>query len=176
MISCNNKPVTIEKSRNDSLKKYFKLASDVSLTTNIKDSLTNKTLSFVNLEDNDTVTRFYLAEISKFYLKTLNFKGYNKVAKIHLEKSILSFDTLSFARYYRYKGGYFRRKGIYDSSFYYYLKAEKYYSKLNIQLEVANINLNQGLTQYSANDFLGAELSLTKAYHIFKNSTKLYQL
>jgi tetratricopeptide (TPR) repeat protein len=59
-----------------------------------------------------------------------------------------------------------------DSSFIYFIKAEKVYSKPSDELVLGNILLNKGVIQYLKSDFLGAELSLTRAYSFFKNSDK----
>ncbi|PJE39465.1 MAG: hypothetical protein CUR32_12305 [Flavobacterium sp.] len=97
---------------------------------------------------------------------------FNRSSDILLEDSYASKDSINLGKAYRCKATYHKKIQSLDSSYYYYLKSEKLYYKRNDQLILANILLNKGIVQYLRSDFLGAELSLTRAYTIFKDSEK----
>lgn len=138
------------------LDKSYLFSNNIPNTKKDRDTLFSLMLNFYNLKQWDK------------YLKTSE-----KLQKY----SILKNDSLNLAKFYRYRGSYYKRKEVFDSSFYYYLNAEKIYLKQNDEINLAIISLNKGIVQYSINEYLGAELSLSKAYYIFKNSddkNKLY--
>jgi signal transduction histidine kinase len=89
-----------------------------------------------------------------------------------LRDAIKHQDTFNIAKAFRYKSEYFKKKGITDSAFYYLLKAERAYVILNDRVNLGKVLLAKGVTQYYGNDYLGAELSITKAYGLLKNSTE----
>ena len=176
--SCNSKSMSKEElAKNDSIKKYLKLAGNDTLDFKLRDKFNDKAFSFVDLNKNDTLTRSYLSDVSFNYMGTLNKDLFNKIAKIHYEKSSKSNDTLNLARYYRYKAGYFKNTFINDSSLYYYIKAEKFYKKTNDELGLAIVYQNKGDLQYDNYDCLGAEILCFKAYYIYKknnNKERIY--
>lgn len=169
LSSCTFKSIDKEEAaKNDSIQKYLKLAANDTLDFKLRDKFNNKAFSLVDLSKNDTLTRFYLSNVSFNYMGTLNKDSFNKIAKIHYEKSSKSNDTLNLARYYRYKAGYFKNTFINDSSLYYYIKAEKFYKKTNDELGLAIVYQNKGDLQYDNYDCLGAEISSLKSYTIYK--------
>ncbi|HCQ12583.1 MAG TPA: sensor histidine kinase [Flavobacterium sp.] len=126
--------------------------------------------------DNTQRNRDTLFTILFQYYKLKDWKNFDKLSKNLLLKSISSNDSLNLVKVYRYKAGKFKNTGVFDSSYYYYQKAEKIYFKLNDKLNYATVLLNKGIVQSIASDFLGAELSLIKAYSIFKMSDENQQL
>ena len=97
---------------------------------------------------------------------------FNNSSKVLLKNSLVSRDSLNLGKAYRCRATYYKNNQNLDSSFIFFSKAEKIYFKLNDQLVLANIYLNKGIVQYLVSDFLGAELSLTRAYAIYKDSDK----
>lgn len=168
IVSCNKK-TTSTNTRNDSVEKYLKLASNDTLPLETRKKLNNKAFKFIDLEKNDSVVRWYLSEVT---FNTLDFKDsvdYFEKSKLHYQKSIESNDTLNLARFYRYRGGFHKTVSYkLDSSFYYYLKSEKLYKRLNDENALGVIYYNKGSILSSINDFSGAELEFIKAERIFK--------
>ena len=126
---------------------------------------------FVVNQDNTTKTRLYLSKILLNYYSIDKLDKLDKVSNILLKKSISSNDTANIGLSYRSRGYFFKNNKIYDSAFYYYLKAEKIYTKLS-KTDYANVLLNKGMVQYKAGDNLGADLTLTRAYLIFKEANQ----
>lgn len=119
---------------------------------------------------NTSQNRDTLFSIVYRYYEKKDWINFQESSKLLMKNSLLANDTNNVVKSYRYKANYFKRTEVYDSSFYYYLKAEKIYSKKNDKLNLAIILLNKGIVQHIKNDYLGAELSLSKAYYIFKET------
>jgi signal transduction histidine kinase len=168
--SCTPKTDKNETAINDSIKKYLDLAGNDTLDFTLRNKYNDKAFSLIDLSRNDTLTRFYLSSISYNYMRLNESKKYKNAAEHHLKKSILKKDTLNLARYYRYKAANFKNTFIKDSSYYYYIKAEKLYKKTNDEFGLAVIYLNKSFIQKEINDYLGSELSAFKAYYFFKKN------
>ncbi len=167
-VSCTKK-TTISDSRNDSVEKYLKLASIDTLPTEIRKKHNNKAFSFIDLEKNDSVVRWYLCEAALRYNWIKDSTNYYKVSKLHYSKSIEANDTINLARFYRYKAGYLKDTSKFlDSSYFYYLKSEKLYRKCADEEALGVIYYNKGSILSFINDFSGAELEYIKAEKIFK--------
>jgi signal transduction histidine kinase len=166
--SCTSKTIdTNANATNDSIKKYLELAGNDSLNVKLRNKYNDKAFSLVDVSKNDTLTRYYLSKISFNYMNVKNEVFLNKIGKIHLEKSIAANDTLNLARCYRYKAGFLKNKFVYDSSFYFYNKAEKFYKRTNDILGLGVVYLNKGFVQQEVFDYFGAEISFINAYNIF---------
>ena len=170
LYSCTSKTVDKEaQAKNDSIKKYLDLAGSDNLDLILRDKYNSKAFSLLDLSKNDTLVRFYINRVSFNYMNTKNWVNFKKAQKILLEKSIAIKDTLSLARYYRYKAGYFRKNKIYDSAYYYYIKAETFYKKTKDQYGLAVVYKNKSQIQFKFDDYTGADLSAQRAYKYFKN-------
>lgn len=171
LYGCNTKTVDKEtQDRNDSIQKYLDLAGNNSLDSKLRNKYNSKAFSLVDLSKNDTLTRFYINSISYNYLDTNDWVDFKKTEKIHFHISTVAKDTLNLARFYRYKAGYFRNNRNYDSAYYYYIKAEKFYKKTNDQYGLAKVYQHKSQIQYGQDDYTGADLSAQKAYNYFKKT------
>ncbi|HLP63413.1 tetratricopeptide repeat-containing sensor histidine kinase [Flavobacterium sp.] len=166
VVSCTKKRTTTS-SRNDSVEKYLKLASIDTLPTETRKKYNHKAFSFIDLEKNDSTVRWYLCETA---LNSMNFKDsvdYLEKSKLHFEKSEESNDTLNLARFYRYKGAYYRTvPKKFDSAFYCYKKAEKLYQKTEDLNGLAITILSKGTVFHIINDYSSAELEILRAKNI----------
>lgn len=178
ILSCSkNKEKSVsEKITSDSISYYLRLSKDE--MSKIEHRIIANDKAFRNSQElaNTQRNRDTLFTILFQYYKLKDWKGFDKLSKNLLSKSISSNDSVNIVKVYRYKAGKYKNTGVFDSSYYYYLKAEKIYFKLNDKLNYATVLLNKGIVQYNASDFLGAELSLIKAYSIFKMSDENQQL
>lgn len=169
LLSCNNKAKHNHvDATNDSIAKYLKLAGNDSLSFSERDKWNEKAFSLIDLRRNDSVVRWYLYETALNYSKMKNGEKYYNISQIHFKKASEAKDTLNIARYYRYKGGYYRWNEVYDSAFFYYTKAEKFYKNTGNNEELARVYFFKGLLQYDFDDYLGAELSTNQTYNIIK--------
>lgn len=177
LASCNgNTNRNSVQANNDSIQKYLALAAVDSLSFQKRNQFNDKAFSLIALEQNDTLTRYYLSETTFNNLKQRNWVALKKTAKVLLQKATAKNDTLNIARYYRYTAGYYRHNKVYDSAFYHYSKTEKLYRKLGRNHDLGNALLLKGAVQFIVNDFLGAEFSLTQAEFLLKKAKDNFKL
>ena len=171
LLSCNNSNKTVDSQpQNDSIKKYLELASNDTLPFPERSKYNKKAFSFLDTTKNDTLTRWYLSEISYNYMIIRNWKNFLNSSKIHYELSSEKNDTLNLARFYRFKSTYFSLNNNIDSAYYCCFKAEKFYKKINDYLGLGIILYYKGILQNDANEYLGAQLTYTKAINILKKT------
>ena len=161
-FSCNKKANSnLDEANNDSIAKYLKLAGNDTLAFPLRDKYNQKAFSLIDLSKNDTVVRWYLCQAAINFSITKNNSQYCKISKLHFNKSKEAKDTLNLARYYRYRAGFHKNSTKqFDSMFYYYAKAEKFYKRTNDYEGLARIYFYKGLIQLDFDylQFLFAEL------------------
>lgn len=158
LVSCTKKTHT-SNSRNDSVEKYLKLAGIDTLPLETRKKHNQKAFSFIDLKKNDTVVRWYLGEVVYNSLNINDFDDYKIKNKPYLIKIHEAEDTLNLARYYSYKAWCLRKENVLDSSYYYFLKAEKFYNHLN-RNEVLAMHYQKASIQHEFNDDLQSEYTL----------------
>ncbi|WP_396144755.1 tetratricopeptide repeat protein [Flavobacterium sp.] len=176
-ISCNKSNDISEKTSSDSLSYYMNVVNSNNLSDQKKIIALDKSYLFINNLKNTKKNRDTLFSIMLNYYNLKQWKKYTKTADKLFKYSLSNNDSINLAKFYRYRGSYYKREELFDSSFYYYLKAEKIYLKKNDNDNYGVVLLNKGIVQYFVGDYLGSELSLSKAYYIFKESNdknKLY--
>lgn len=174
IISCSkNKNKDKNFQRNDSVTYYLNLSNTKSLTSNRKFKYLSKAFIVLkNSSENSKIVRNQIADITFEFYRLKKLDEFYDGSSILLSKSIQGRDSLNLGKAYRCKATYFKDVKRLDSSLIYFLKAEKVYNTLNEPLVLGNILFNKGIVQFDGGDFLGAELSLTSAYEIFKDSDK----
>lgn len=178
-LSCkqHKNDVFSEKNFSDSLAYNIKIVNNKNISKEKKVEALDKSILFINKLKNTQKNRDTLFSLMYAYYDLKEWDKFNITSRKLLKNSLISNDNKNLAKNFRYKANYFKRIAVYDSSFYYYLKAEKLYLKLNDKLDYATILMNKGIVQFYVSDYLGAEFSLSKANYIFKESNekdKLY--
>jgi signal transduction histidine kinase len=148
---------------------------------NIKSSTSDKEVLKLNDAAYKTITkaknssdkRNNLNQIIDNYFALGEWNKYKASSQKLLNLSKSSGDSLLIAKSHRDLGNYYYNEIVLDSSFYHYVKSEKIYKNVN-DLDYGVVLLKKGIVQLEANDFLGADLSLRKAYSILKK-TEEYQ-
>lgn len=148
----------------------IKLSSDKKISLLQKKSLISDTYLVYKLKPNSKLVRDDFAKIIFEFFYLNDWDKLNDASTRLFKMSSVSNDSVNLGVALRFKGFYFKNEKVFDSSFYYYLKAEKLYLKRNDMQNYANVLLNKGIVQYNVGDYLGSELTLSKAYNIFKNS------
>ncbi|MBC5837375.1 tetratricopeptide repeat-containing sensor histidine kinase [Flavobacterium muglaense] len=156
-------------SSNDSLSIYFSLANDFSLPKNVRSTYSKKAYNIVVGDENDSLNRVNLFKVANRYYNINDWKEFNKTVHFVLENSERVNDTSSIIKAYTYLGDYYQSQTILDSSFLYYYKAEKMYSELGDNFNLAKTLINKATLQYRAGDFLGSEKSVFSVLRIIKN-------
>lgn len=179
ICGCTKKKTTIKPEKDISEKGlyYFNLSKQQKFTDNQRVNFLNTAYKITSQQVNNSANRNLLADIVFEYYDFDLSEGFNTSSKLLLKNSSITSDTINLGKAYRSRAIYFKNTHSVDSSFIYFSKAEKLYLKLRDQEVLSNIYLNKGVVQFMASDFLGAELSLTRAYSIYKDSDnkgKLY--
>ena len=148
---------------------------------NIKSSTSDKEVLKLNDAAYKTISkaknssdkRNKLNQIIDNYFALGEWNKYKESSQKLLNLSKSSGDSFLIAKSHRDLGNYFYNEIVLDSSFYHYVKSEKIYKNIS-DLDYGVVLLKKGIVQLEANDFLGADLSLRKAYSILKK-TEEYQ-
>ncbi len=149
--------------------KYEIILNNESSSNSQKNIASDSLIKYLIESKNDTLKRGRLVRLLVFNVINARNESFKVVYNELLKSSIEAKDTLNIANSYRYKAGYFRNISVYDSSLFYYVKAEAFYRKIDDKYNIANILLNKSIVQYNINDLLRAELSISKSYNICKN-------
>ena len=137
---------------------------------------TNKALRLITILKNTQAHRDTLFSIVYKYYNNQDWKNFNTSYNLLLVNSKASKDSINIAKSYRFKANYLKKIQSNDSAFYFYNKAEKIYFAKKDNENGANILLNKSIVQYNVGDLLGAELSLSKALTIYKDSNQKEKL
>ncbi|WP_298221438.1 sensor histidine kinase [Flavobacterium sp.] len=177
-MSCdkgNKKKVTDKSS--DSISIYFSLVKDERITKENRLKYNKRVFEIINTKKNSKENRENLNEIGINYNELKDHKEFRKVSRILLANSIEEKDTLNIARALKNLGSYQLDVGQNDSSFYYYLKAEKFAKYLKDSVSIGEILIDKAFIQINEGDFNGSEYSAIKSLrflHKSKNKLKIY--
>lgn len=144
----------------DSMTFFLEKANDYDLEVPKRKLYTKKAFELVMSQENDSIHRVNLFRVANRYFNMDNWIEYKKVVDLALNKAILAKDSLSTAKGYSYLGDYYRTKGISETAYLNYFKAEKIYLNLHDNINSAKSRLNKALLQYYESDLTGAELSV----------------
>ena len=173
LFNCNNHE---DKTSKDNYTQKTKI-----YLNNIKSSTSDKEVLKLNDAAYKTITkaknssdkRNNLNQIIDNYFALGEWNKYKTSSQKLLNLSKSSGDSLLIAKSHRDLGNYYYNEIVLDSSFYHYVKSEKIYKNIN-DLDYGVVLIKKGIVQLETNDFLGADLSLRKAYSILKK-TEEYQ-
>ena len=168
--------VKVVDKKSDSISYYSESINLNSISSEQKKSNINHLLFLIEKGKNSDKNREALSAIAIEYYKIKDLNKLRKTVFLLLKNSREANDSIHLAKAYRFLGSYHKYNSILDSSFYYYIKAEKIYVKQKNNLDLANILFNKGIVQYLVGDYLGSELSLNRAYSIYKVTTEYDKL
>ena len=148
---------------------YKKIDSLIVVSKNVSypDSLRSSYLSeaYNDIEQliNDSLKTKSYIRIAYFNLVLGNLDKFGEISKKTLQISTITKDTVNLARVYSDLGYYYRQKYIYDSSYYFFNKANKIYKALNKKLLEGRMLLSMSTVQSDGRDYIGAEINAVKA-------------
>jgi signal transduction histidine kinase len=160
-----NVPIT---SSSDSLSTYFSLAMDFSLGYEKRLLFTQKASDIVENQQNDSLNRVNLFKVANRYYNINHYKEYNSTVNLVLSNSESAHDTLNIIKAYTYLGDYYDSQSVMDSSFQFYLKAEKMYDDLGDKFNLSKILINKANLQFKAGDYYGSEKSVFSVLRTIK--------
>jgi len=168
LFSCNKNQKSNSEQLSDSLAIYLQRAKDPALPDQAMNN--SRALEILVLKRNDSINRQNLFEIANNYFSLEKLDDFHKTNKIVLKRAFESHDTVSIAKAYRYQAEYYKTINRNDSAFYLFLNAEKLYLKLNDKINLGKIFYKKGIIQFDIGDYFAADLSMTQAYNLLKNS------
>ena len=155
-------------SSKDSIDIYLEQANNFDLLPKKREIYTQKAFTLIRDQENDSLHRVNLFRVANRYFNLDNWKKYKETVDLVLEKSISRKDSASIGRAYSYSGDYYGIKGVSDTAYFYYSRAEKIYLKLNDNINLAKTRLSKAQIQNSESDFSGAEKSVFNALRALK--------
>lgn len=172
LISCSKskKDYKSETQISDSISYYFSKFDNDNISDDEKLKINDKALSLIINSQNSLKNRELTYDIITKYYILEDWDKYKEATKVLYKNSLSANDMISLTKSYRSYGNYYYQKQVLDSSFYFYTAAEKKYKQFNDVDGYSTILLKKGIIQYNINDFLAAELSLSKAYSLIKKS------
>jgi len=168
-FNCNNENKTSRDNyiqRTNSYLKKIKTSVSDSEILKLNDLAYNTLIEAKNSADK----RNSLDKITDNYFELEEWSKYKTSSQKLLELSQISHDSILIAKSHRCLGNYYYNEKVLDSSFFHYLKSERIYKNINDLNNYGVVLLKKGIVQLNANDFLGADLSLRKAYGILKKT------
>ncbi|WP_333599586.1 tetratricopeptide repeat-containing sensor histidine kinase [Flavobacterium sp.] len=180
--SCNKREKSDNiprKKNNQDLEIILSTLKNNKLTTYKKKALLDKAFDISKSQANTKKNRDNISSIIFEYFYINDFEYLRTSSNTLIEKSSKAKDSVNLGIGFRFKAYYYKNERIFDSSFYYYSKAEKLYFKTKDNLNYANVLLNKGNVLYNTGDYLGAELAFRTALNILRNSTdktKIYEV
>lgn len=119
-----------------------------------------------NQPETDSLKLKNVFKVANRYFTLLEYDKYFKVSKKALQLSEEKKDTLQIAKAEYYLGDYYFYKSKNDSAYYYYLNAEKKYSKSDDKYNYAVTTLHLARVLLFEKDFLGSETQTINALRI----------
>ncbi len=171
LISCNNnKKINREdKIIKDSISQYFRIVENDSLDDNERILFSEKIIKYYTNNPSKSQTS-ELEKISNFAYKFRLTENLKESSELLYNVAKQKKDTLSIGKSYNFKGKYYLDSQIYDSAFYYFVKAEKIFEKYNDSILTAKNYLNKSSCQLIATDNIGAITSSINAIKFLQNN------
>jgi len=172
LFGCTNKRTKNENESvnpsQDSLSIYFSLANDINLPFHYKQKYNQKAFDIIITQKNDSLNRVNFFKVANRYYNIGDWKSFKKVSNLILERSMISRDSSSIAKGYTYLGDYYQAQMVPDSAFLNYFRAEKIYSRIDDDFNLAKTYITKADLQLSEGDFFESEITVFKALKILK--------
>ena len=116
--------------KTDSTKIWIRYSKDLNLNIETRKEFLNKAYKLTLLEKNDSLRNDYLLKISFRYSKLNDSLAFREVNRKSIILSRKLQDSLRLAANYWDLGRFYSKKGVKDSAYYIYSKAQKIYNGL----------------------------------------------
>jgi signal transduction histidine kinase len=141
------------------------------LSNDKKENYLDSVMHYLSIRVNNSKTRNeYLTVAAEYYYLSLNKKSYKSSYKA-LNLAVASKDTSIIAKSYYYIGDSFENTNR-DSSYFYYLKAEKLYEKIKEYEWFGRMKFNKAYLLFYDGNYLECEIEVSKALFYLKNTDK----
>ncbi len=154
----------------DSLMLYLDKANDDKYTREQKQLFSKQAFELLMEQEVDSLSIVNMFKVANRFYNIGDWKNFKIVTEKILVQTLNQKDTLNIAKSYSYIGDYYSSIGVSDSSYVFYYKAEKLYSKTNEVSNLSKVLLNKALLQFNEDDFLGSERAVIKALRAIRGT------
>lgn len=158
---------------NDSIEKNLKKSKDNSLNKEKRVESVNKSYNLIIKSGNSSKNRKFLADISDQYYKLYDVKMLEKSSITLLKYSISENDTVNIASSYNLLAKAKLDLNETDSSYYYFLKAEKLFFIIKDSSDIAKNFIAKSNLLYSTSSYLESEQSAIESLKYIDKSKDL---
>jgi len=175
---CNLKKGDLKQSniKNDSIVLWIKHAKDTSYSISKRNYFLKQSYHTIKFSKKDTLSTRRLASIAYQYLKlkdTLRFKKINKEAFQFAQQLK---DSFALADIHWNNANFYKKKEIYEKSYYHYNKAFIYFENINKQYFAAKMLYGMSFIKGRLRDYSGSEILIIKAISKFEALNKYKSL
>lgn len=169
-VSCTQQNTKLQQMQiADSITKGYKKIENPKLSTQQKKEILDSLFTLTKELQNPKLRKENLSKLANYYFANYNQKDVRNTSIQLLREATETKDTLYLAHANRYLASDYREREIYDSAFYHYVKAEKFYKAINDKENYAYILYSKAYAQHLIGEFNGAELNLSLAANYYKS-------
>ena len=176
MAIADGKVVNTSQTPGDSIAIWIKAAKDRNHSQQERAAYLKKAYIQTHREYNDSLRCSHLLDIAHAYYKLDDSLQFRKVNKEGFRLAVTLKDSNNIARSHWYWGNFYTKKGIKDSAYYSYFKAQKMYELAHNDFYSGRMLLNMAIIQSDLKDYTGSEITAVKAISILKPLQKYRQL
>jgi signal transduction histidine kinase len=141
----------------------FTYLEDINLSVKDKELILKKTEKILKNQPNSKENRLFLNKIAEQSYRIGSSKIMFSTTKLLLNRATIVNDSSNIAAGFNLLGKYYLDFSKNDSSFMYFVKAEKIYIKQRNNNKLGDINLNKAFIYLYENDYPNCEISASKA-------------
>jgi len=154
----------------DSLNFYLNYANADSLSLSKRLHYTKRAHGIIDFEESDSVKIRGLFKVANRYYNIGYFEDYKRTSSSIFSISQKNRDTVNMAKALIYLGDFYKNSIKTDSAISFYTKAEKYYTLLKNDDDLADVNLKKAEVLWNENDYFACELSSLEALKYLKDT------
>lgn len=160
-------------SSEDSLSTYLSLANDINLPFEKKKEYNEKAFSIILDQKDDSLNKVNLFKVANRYYNMSDWNAYKETSKLILARSQESRDSVNMAKAHIYLGDYYSSEEIADSAYMNFYRAEKIYTRIGDEYNLAQTYLSKATLQYNQGDLFESEITVFKALKSLKKQKKV---
>lgn len=156
---------------------WFKLSKKSSYPIEERKFYLEKIYTIVKSSKIDTSTTKILSKIAYQFLKLKDTAYFKQINKEAYQLATTLKDTFALADVHWNNANYYKKKEVYDSSYYHYVRAYNYFETINNQYNAAKMLYGMAFIKGRYKDYSGSEVLIIKAikkYKLLKENKALY--
>ncbi|MCF6348873.1 MAG: tetratricopeptide repeat protein [Flavobacteriaceae bacterium] len=160
----------------DSIFVWVEASKKKSLSYQKRKAFLDKAHTLSLKETKDSLRSIYYLRISYAYYKLEDDVRFREVTRDAYQLTVQLKDSMGIAKTHRFLGNFYAKKGIRDSAYYSYFKAQKIYELLKENFYSGRMYLSMAIMQSDIKDYTGSEISTIKAISLLKPLNKYEHL